>query len=771
MTRKPALFLAFFAACLGGAYLYFGGVETPSIPANYAKARDFLDAAKSVAWLPWWSPMFLQGTSLAADWSFIASNAVIWAFSVPLGFLLGPKLAMIAVIMLGATGVLLFLWKLTGDRVCAYSGSVLFLLCPSLLTRAAGPEQFSAVFSMALLPWTFLAILTFFRNPSQRSALLAAMAFAAVSLASGLTGLLALPVVLLYSALEYFDQPREARPPLRLMLRSASAYLLLAVVPNLPSIRERGFLTLFDLAPFAAWQVAFSTKSALGWIDRGGWLTQAIDGAYAPTTANGGTYLGLGLFLLFVASLYLGTLHNSPEGRKARRFLALALLTFWLSFGPKGVLGGHMLFLSLSLHTPDFTPALGWFLLAAQVWIIFQIIPPEWPARRVLASIVSLIYLAVPGFRLLEWLPIYKNIRAPFDFFQLTGTLCVVIAAAILARLFFSRMRSGVLRSGITATVTCLLLLDVAPYAVRFFQESLEPRVFQDFLAAQKHLKESPVPGRVYAFSGRYFYLLTPGFSGRPIIAEAFQSHLQQRGAAILQSSAFTTDETLVSYLNISGVSHVLLDKNDPDTPPDLQERFRKLLPVDFENGSFVVLVNDKSLGAGFLAQDFIQATDSLPQSSTAAFGGARFNMATIESPVFSETEPGLRGHVLDGRIEALKSGEPMVEGRPFSTVGLSGAGTYQSVSFAPAGNSGWLVMNQAWHPDWKAFQGEKESRIHRAFLAFSAVKTDGKQPVEFRFQQPWWYNFCAGLGVLSWVVALGMILVSGSRPMSRSVI
>ncbi len=761
MTRKPALFLAVLAAFLGGAYFYFAGVEIPSIPADFSKARDFLNAAKSVGWLPWWSPMFLQGTSLAADWSFMASNAVLWAFSVPLGFLIGPKLAVVAVLILGVAGAFSFISRLTGDRACAYPAAILFLLCPSLLTRAAGSEQFATVFSLALLPWAFLALLIFFRGPSRRTALLAAMAFAAVSLASGITGLLALPVVLVYSALAYFDQPREARPGLHLLVWAAAAYVLLAVVPNLPGLRESGFMTMFELGPFKAWQLAFSTKSALGWIDRGGLLTEGIDGAYAPTTANGGTYLGLGVFLLFVAALFLGTLHDSAEGRKARRFLALALFTFWLSFGPKGVLGGHMFFLSLSLHIPDFTPALGWFLLAAQVWIIFKITPPEWPGRLAIAGAISLIYLAVPGFRLLEWLPLYKNIRAPFDFFQLTGAICVVFAAAIVARLLFARVRPGVLRSGLAAAVGCLLLLDVAPYARPLFLPGLEPRVFPDFLAAQAHLKASPVAGRVYAFSGRYFYLLTPYLSGRALVAEAFHSHLQQRGAALLQAGAFTTDETLASFLNISGTSHVLLDKNDQDIPPDLQERFRKLLPVGFENDSFVILVNDQSLGAGFLAQDFIQATDSLPPVATAAFGSARFNMATIESPAFPDTEPGLRGKVVDGRIEASKSGEPMTEGRPFSKVALSGAGTYQKVLFAASGSPGWLVMNQAWHPDWKAFQGGKQKRIHRAFLAFSAVKTDGTQPVEFRFQPPWWYSFCAGTALLAWTAAILSLLFS----------
>lgn len=757
------LFLLVFVVS-GALYFFLGGAGTPAIPANFAKAQDFLAAAKSVRGLPWWSPMFMEGTSLATSWSQMATNAAMWAFSVPLGFLVGPKLALISVMFFGAAGVVVFLRAYTRDDLCAGIGGALFLLCPSLLTRASGYEHFAAVCSMGLLPWAFWASLVFFRAPGARTALFPALAFSAVVLADGTTGAMALPVLLLYSAAEYFGAPGNARPSLGLFGWVVSAFVLLAVVPNLPALRERGFAVMFEFGPFDAWQKAFSTKSALGWVDRGGWLTRGIDAAYAPTTGNGGTYLGLAVFALFVVALFRGTFHASPEGRKARRFFVLALVAFWLSFGPKGVLGGHLLFLTLSLNAPDYSPALGWFLLAAQVWVIFRLVPPGWPARLFVAAGFSLAYFAVPGFRVLEWLPIYKNIRAPFDFFQVSGAVCAVISAAILARILFGEFRAGVARSAVTAAVCCLALLDVSPYAKPFFRGNLEAGVFADFLAAGAHIKASPVEGRVYAFSGRYFYLLAPYLTGRPLASEAFNNFLQQRGAAILQATAFANDETLACYLNIAGISHILIDKLDVDTPADLQGRLRNLLPVAFENDRFVVLENKNSLGAGFLAKDFLQVADSQPPIATAALGGAHYSMATVELAGVAADEPGFLGRIVEGRIEASKPDEAMREGAPFVKIASDG-GDYQSVLFAPAGASGWLVMNQAWHPDWRAFQGGKPLKNRRAFLAFQAVKTDGKQGVEFRFRQPWWYNVCAGIGILSWVAAIGLILFSKCVP------
>jgi hypothetical protein len=100
--------------------------------------------------------------------------------------------------------------------------------------------------------------------------------------------------------------------------------------------------------------------------------------------------------------------------------LALALGMFWISFGPLSVLGGHFEFLKMSPGAADFTPAMAWFLLTAQVWVVFQIVPRGSQKWRWIAAALSVVYLIVPGFRLLEWLPLYSNIRAPFDYFPVT---------------------------------------------------------------------------------------------------------------------------------------------------------------------------------------------------------------------------------------------------------------------------------------------------------------------------------------------------------------
>ena len=758
MKRRILLIASIFAGLLVPALLVAivdrGGI--PVISGPFALAWNFANAARNVDGIPWWSPMFFGGISLAQSWSVLLSNAILMAFSTPMGFVEGPMAAMVACIALGAAGSFWFLRRYTGHKRYAAVGAVLFVLSPSLLTHAAGYGHFAVVCAMAIFPWALLGLHFFLHSPSPLSAMCSAATLAAMVLAGGQCGTMAIPLVVLFGVTQFFGRPVEQRPTLKLIGLAAVIFTLLAVVPNLPAMRETGFSAQYEFAPFAQWQRMFSTKSALGWIDRQNILTAGIDSSYAPTTSNGGTYPGLVIIAFLALALSQTTLHESLYGRQARTFLALGLFAFWLSFGPSGVLGGHLFFLEHSFNAQDFVPALGWLFLAVQVWVIFRIIPPEWPGRNIVASVLSLIYLGIPGFRLLEILPIYKNIRSPFDFYQASGAVCIAFAGAIVIRSFLSDIRTKPLRSAAATVIFSLAILDVVPYAMPFFKPSLSRTCYDNFLAAQAFLKSSPIPGKVFPFSCRPLCMLTPLLSGRPVVAGAFNSQLQQRGTAILQGTALASDEQLRSYMRIAGVSHILVDKSDPETPKELQERLRKLLPKAFENNDFLLLENQESLGSGFHAPDFIQATTANPQVAVASLEAVRYSLATIQLSKIPAGALPPRGKVVGDR-PLTTNGEPLTKGSAFRLLTELPEGTFQQFSLAASGAPGWTVLTQAWHPDWRAFEGPRPVEIHRAFVGLSAVYTQGKAPVTFRFSPPWWYPLCAILTLSGWI-ACGML-------------
>jgi hypothetical protein len=657
----------------------------------------------------------------------------------------------------GSAGMGFFLRRWTGNRLAAWLGGVLFVIQPSVLTRAAEFEHFVVVASMAALPWVLWAMTGFFRNGTRRNAAVLGVCFSALALTYGKTALMAFPLLGAFALVLYFSQPRGSRPPWRRIAWAAAIVCVLAVIPNLPALRESGFVAMFEFGPFEGWQRAFSTKSALGWFDRGGILGEGMDSGYAPTTAANGMYLGLVVGLVFAAALIRGVFHSSPTSRAARTLLALALGSFWLSFGPRSVMGGHFEFLRLSAGAMDFTPALAWFLLVAQVWVIFRLLPSRSIPWLWAGAGLSLIYLFVPGFRILEWLPVYQNIRAPFDFYQVTGAVFVTGAAALTAAALLEKVSSKRLRIGLAAGLAAIAVVDASAHTKFFFTARMDRAVWEDFKAAQKFLKSAPLAGRVHPFSGRYFYLMTPWMSGRGLTTEAFNSYLQQQNAAVLQSSATLVDGFLESLMRISGTAYLLVDKTDPDTPADLQERLRKMCTTVFENTHFAVLAVPDPLGPGFLARDFVLAPDDAPANAMAALGGAEHHLAMIEEKGLPNDEPGLQGRVIEGRI-AAKEGGKLEDGRPFLAVSKKGASTYERLEFEPTAEAGWLVFNEAWHPDWRAFSDGTEIPVSKAMLAFSAVRTDGKNPVVFEFRPPWWYDWCAWTGVAGWMAVLAWL-------------
>lgn len=306
----------------------------------------------------------------------------------------------------------------------------------------------------------------------------------------------------------------------------------------------------------------------------------------------------------------------------------------------------------------------------------------------------------------------------------------------------------------LVAAVACDVSFLIAPLR----PAKLEFAVWNDFLEAQAFLKSAPVEGRVYPFSGRYFYLMTPLLSGRALATEAFNSYLQQKGVALLQSSAFFSPDDFLPFLRISGIAYVLVDKSDPDTGADLQERLRTELPVVFENTHMAVLGVPEPLGGAFLAQDFVRSPGGDAREALAALGAAGNSLAMIESPGGATDEPGLQGVVKEGRIVALED-RIMHPGRDFLPVAANQARRSGEASWGPAPEGGWLVFNDAWHPDWTAWNGRERIPVVRAFGALNAVAVRQGETVVFRFQAPWWYGACVWTALVGWLLALGWVI------------
>ena len=228
------------------------------------------------------------------------------------------------------------------------------------------------------------------------------------------------------------------------------------------------------------------------------------------------------------------------------------------------------------------------------IWVYLARCPAR---RRWIAAIAIVVYFCVSGFRIIETLPLYADIRAPHDFLR-DGrrTFSFSVACGVAARFLVQEICDRKLRVGAALALLGLAWLDSVSSVPSFFKGPIDRQTFNDFLAAQHFLSKQGRAGRVAPYSGRYFYLLTPILSGRPIISEAFNSHLMLRGIAELQGASLQSRQSFITFLNIAGVSQILIDKKDPDTPQGLQEFLRSVGTPVFENEHFVIFDNPDSL-------------------------------------------------------------------------------------------------------------------------------------------------------------------------------
>ena len=554
MKFGPWLALLAFAALFVGS-LGFSWLQQPpsnqELLANYAKVADYVNAAASVRGLPWWTPNFLQGCSLAFLSLGALSSLTLYACAAMVGPYAGVKIATLAFLFLCPLTMFSFVRRLCPNSPwTAFSCGVAYALAPTLLLRLGHVEHVANVLGFAAIPLVFRGVLVFLEERTARAAVMCAATSALLTLSYAKVAVLVLPLLVVFAFWTWIARARFYLPAGQLVLLCLVVFLILGVLPNLPSFREAGWVAMFDFGPFEAWQRGYSAESTISWIDREGFLTGRQPSAQSDVRASS-SYMGLlgvacvtGLFFLRKRDTWL-----TLEAEIFRLFLALTLLAHWLGLGANTALSGHFAFLAHAGSAWDPAIAIAWGLLVLQGMAIWYILPGALPGRRWIAAIAIVVYFCVPGFRIIENLPLYADIRAPHDFFEMGGTFCFSVACGVAARFLVQEICDRKLRVVAALALLGLAWLDSVSSVPSFFKGPIDRQTFDDFLAAQHFLSKQGRAGRVAPYSGRYFYLLTPILSGRPIISEAFNSHLMLRGHC-RASARFLAVEAKLHYFS-----------------------------------------------------------------------------------------------------------------------------------------------------------------------------------------------------------------------------
>lgn len=775
MTRRlpiPLLLfstsLVIFLIAVGGNWIWMtpGGEELYGDTGRYVHEFKNLFLSGNVSW---WSSNFLSGHSSTAYLNFLFPSVAAVISSSIFGDWIGLKMVMLLFLALSSCGVYLLAFQLGKDHLTAFLAATLSLLSPQILLRVSDFEHYHSVICVSLMPMVLWSVARMVESPSLRLRVFSGVVWAGMLVSYSKLALMFLPVFLLFF-LFLILQTKQDREKTKQLLTGVGISLVVAFfcggVFLLPLAREYQWFSLFSPSELAGWQKSFSIKSLICLIDRNNFLTQDMPDYFRAD--RGQFYLGAITVPVLVAVFRLSGpgWMNSLQGKIFRMFLAMALFSLWLCHGPFSPFTGAVEFLKKAQRIPDWLPAFVWLVTFLPGLLIFAIFPRirYWQA---LAGGVTLIFYLVPGFLILEALPLYSNIRAPWGFWEVSY-YTIPIALAFGGRHLFSTSfcepRKRISRLCFLFLISVAILFDASGYLKNFFQQGLPEELYADFTKTNEKLEESPVQGSVYPVSGRYFDLRVPFESGRRLCTEASWAHFKMKPYSEMFKAAHHSTKTLSSYYSIGGVSHMLVDKKSPFLPRNFQTVLSKTFEQAHDSDHIALWENIDSLSPGFLAKNYIAVDEFDPKLIEILFEVSSWLPAVgVQLTPGERNMPFLVGEAGEGKMLSINT--DTITDFPLKKIPYSTKRT-SSTEFEFAGAQGdgesWLVTSEAWHPDWKAYGQSGELVIRRAFGGIMAVwitPQDGN--IRFSFRAPFWYNVAVFSGIFSLVVA-SLYLVTG---------
>jgi len=763
-----ALVSAAYLAVLGWGWI----PQAPSneeLPAYVGKMNHLAEMIADERGIPWWSSGYLGGHSFLGMVSYIASVPVYLLADLFLPGATAFKVGGLVLLWLGCLSTYLFVGRWYRNPWAGLIGGLFFLTAAQPLLRLGWVEHLTIVGTYPFVPLCFYFLIRVADEGRPRDAVLLGLSWSATMLGASKIGATVAFGLFVLSLILFLSRSRTRPTLARGFPWAAGTAFLTGVLPLLPLLREFRFMTIFEGDPFQGWQQNFSVKAGTAWFDWGNELL-----ANSPSylhTEQGGYYLGaVGILAVFLA-IYLNW-HVRAETDSVvwnlRPILATGLVLFWLSFGPRSVLAGHFEFLRMAQGLPHFVILLHWLGLLGQCLLIWWLTPAVRP-RAVLYVVSLAVYLLLPGFRLVEMIPGFGNLRAPDSFWILAGTMMWVAAAAGAVTHLLSRIPKPSLQ-GVAGTVVVLLLFaDSAGSARRFFEGGLPRDLYADLGPAVEFLRKSRAPGKILALSSRYFYLMLPFETGRGLLSEAAHHNFMLKGMARLEKVSQSSRSTYAQFLRTTGVTFLFLDLTDPSLPEDLKESLRENFDSVFVNDHFEILQNPESLASAWIARESTYIDSTRLQDYERALTLAALNvLAVLPAPEPLDQQESVhampRQEEKQGRqpFRALPSGNRSDLGNGRIRVDLTQIDALNPEQL-DAAEVPTLVVTEAWHPDWNVYgsDGTPFPTLNCLGGLLGTPTSRLVDYIEFRFQPPLWYDAALYGSLGAWVILLGVCALS----------
>jgi hypothetical protein len=726
-----------------------------------------------------WTPNYMLGHSP------VMLNAVLWGVAIGywviallggvVGGLAATKLLAVAYIALSGWTMTLLLGRLGLERGGALLGGLLYMVLPSINVRLGMYEHFGVGPCFVFVPLILRGILAVAEERSPKECVALGLSAAGLALSYTKIAIVAAPLFVILA----LEAVRQQRPYLKSVLACYGWSLVVAgfsgVLILIPAVREFGFAAGFLFDPLDGWQHHYAFKTPLLLIDLWGFFTKGGD----QNLTGDAQMFWVGIVPIFFISLAasLSSLAEWRSTRMGRWFLILSacwLISLWFASGPDGLLLGHLGVLKTGQGLPDTSIPLLWLSLIWMGWIIYRISHQLFGNRQGWeAALITLIVLVIPVFRIVNHIPLFNDVRAPESYWSVAGYSCLVGAVAIALWGIFKCMIPSHWTTTLALLVAVIMTAELYPVYSAYWTRGMEKELFTDFDQAANFLKTAPIQGRVHPLSGRYFYLTLPEKSGRGLDSESAWRHFQLKWVRHLEVAGNASGDTLRSYLNLAGVAYIFLDKEDPFSPKQMQDFFRSVYPVVFENRYFAVLANSGTLYPGFMAHDFVSLPTETYALAPAVLQLLPKSLITVETPQVADRIPGFAGQANGSNQIALLPQYQSQNGQPFVPVPLVGnrMDDYQRMRFQVSPQaSGWLVVTEAYHPDWIATIDGKPAQTTRAEAALLGTYVPtGSHDVTFQFHPPGWYRILILMGFFTWLLGMFCLVFMSTAAAPKS--
>ncbi|MGA2220815.1 MAG: 6-pyruvoyl-tetrahydropterin synthase-related protein [Verrucomicrobiia bacterium] len=743
-------------------------------------------------YLPWWTPYYMSGSSYGLNHSqgFYLLPSLFFALFCNVHT--AVKLTALLAVFGGAVAMYFCARYFLRNEWAAALAAIAFLLHPEQIIRAAGAEHLGVIVFMPFMPLTFWLFARALETGRFRDIFWCSLS--AFGLLWTHNKMAFVHAVFLFGYLVYWLWPRERRAAWRATARTLARLGVvtagLCAVLIAPGLVESKYVKLLsgEHEQLIGWQHGYAFKSLLALVDRDGAITTATTSelsrelqaqAFHPTTQEEANRMRESLQRLFsltsespekyaglalLAVLAMTALWNHRRVNRSLFwfFIGVLLVSIMLAYGPSTVWQANWQ-TAQAIFGLDGTPAaIRWAVLlslAAMLAFLGMFYRCKLTApRKCLWAVGALAaFLFLPAFPILAAVPLFKEIRAPYVFYDGPGTFFVAMLAGFFVTDVLGANKWRAQTPKIVALIAVLLLIDYWPYQKPAKDNGVPAYTLDNLRATYAALKQDGDWMKVYVISGRYFHLLGPMWSGKPQVYEAFYNWMAPLGTGLLNQ----TGAGSLELLNLFAARYVVFDKTDPDMQsPQMQQAladYRHVFPVALENKDFTVFRNGTAHAYVTAYARACLFDGDVRNSPRLALALAARNWPLVHGPAGPDATLKYERVYHDGEapMAPLRNGDVV----PLADVQLSRENNQQVRIRLNAPRDCLAVIAESYYPFWRAEVDGRPAEVLRVSCALMGVNApSGAHEIVLRYKPPRSYavaGLVSGLALLGCLVAL----------------